>query len=369
MALLCGLRTLIDPIVQPQAGVTLIPESTTVRATLPVTLILGTAKGSLPAHAAAVQGRQLPTLTLSQQTSVPTSGIGHQPAQAAHGLVTFSNALPLAQTIPAGTMLTGSDGTEIVTDQAALIPAGDGTTNGATTVPAHALVAGPSGDIGVLDINGPCCRAYVLAKNTSAFVGGQNARSYPMVQRTDIDGAASSLKTSLGASVQAALVAQVHPGETLLVPVPCTPSVERSQPAGAEAERITVTVEERCQGIAYQSSAMQHLVGNALQQQAGHTLGAPYAPMGAATISIASVKGTTGDVLHLEVQGTQSWVYQLSAGELAQLRAAIAGTTKAEAAARLLQAPGVRQVIFGDGVGERLPSDPDRIQVAVLYRV
>jgi hypothetical protein len=59
-----------------------------------------------------------------------------------------------------------------------------------TTVAAQAVQVGPQGNIAPLDLNGLCCVAGVSVKNTDAFVGGQNARDYPIVARQDVEGIA-----------------------------------------------------------------------------------------------------------------------------------------------------------------------------------
>src|SRR5260370_1175665 len=134
----------------------------------------------IPAHANAAQqqipGRPLATITLSQAKTVPTTGRGHEPAQAAHGLVTFYNALPAPQTIPAGELLTGADGVAVVTLQDAMIPAGTLATNGQITVPAQAVNIGHQVNIASNDIYGKSCRDNVFVSNGS-FRVSQTARS------------------------------------------------------------------------------------------------------------------------------------------------------------------------------------------------
>ena len=146
-------------------------------------------------------------ITLSQAKTVPATGTGHQQAQAAYGFITFYNALPTPQTIPAGEMLTGADGVEVVTLQQAVIPAGTLATSGQVAVPAQAVNAGPQGNIAANDLYGKCCRDDVFVSN-GPFRGGQDARSYQMVTQQDINSTASSLKTSLDQSAQAALSQQ-----------------------------------------------------------------------------------------------------------------------------------------------------------------
>jgi hypothetical protein len=110
----------------PSATVTLIPVEKTVSLTIAIQ----------------VHVRALAPLTLMQATTAPATGKLHQDAMRAAGTITFYNGLLSGQTIAAGTVLTGSDGVEIVTDQTAHIPAGTPPVYGQTTVSAHAVLAG-----------------------------------------------------------------------------------------------------------------------------------------------------------------------------------------------------------------------------------
>jgi len=70
-----------------------------------------------------VQARAIAPLTLSQSATVPATGKRQQAATRAAGTITFYNGLLTPQTIAGGTVLTGSDGTQVVTDQPTTIPA------------------------------------------------------------------------------------------------------------------------------------------------------------------------------------------------------------------------------------------------------
>jgi hypothetical protein len=217
----------IIPLFEPSATVTIIPAVTTVTTTSTIQ----------------VPGRVLAPLTLTQARSDQTTGIGHQEAAAAHGLVTFYNALPQAQTVPAGELLTGNDGVEVVTDQAAYLPAGTLATNGQATVAAHAVIVGPAGNIRGGDIYGACCRENVFAAN-SPFAGGKVARTFPMVTQSDLDNATKQLHTSLEPGITASLEAELHPGETDTPPA-CTTQVSSDHTVGEEATKVTTTLTER----------------------------------------------------------------------------------------------------------------------------
>ena len=57
-----------------------------------------------------------------ESLTVPATGLGHQDAAQASGLLTFYNGLSTEQTVAAGTVLTGNDGVQVVTDTSIAIP-------------------------------------------------------------------------------------------------------------------------------------------------------------------------------------------------------------------------------------------------------
>src|SRR5258708_4162004 len=67
-------------------------------------------------------GRLLAPINLSQTATAPTTGKGHQDARSATGILTFYNGSFSAQTVYAGTVFTGADGVQVVTDETAAIP-------------------------------------------------------------------------------------------------------------------------------------------------------------------------------------------------------------------------------------------------------
>src|SRR6266487_3472753 len=151
-------------------------------------------------------GRMVHPITLSQSQTVATTGKGHIDATRATGNITFYNGQFTSITVSAGTIITGADSVQVATDQDAFIPSADLTANppiiGNATVSAHAVNPGASGNIQALDINKACCSS-VVAKNSS-FSGGQDARDFQMVAKTDISSVATPLKTTLAQSTQGA---------------------------------------------------------------------------------------------------------------------------------------------------------------------
>jgi hypothetical protein len=361
----------VAPMVTLAATVTLVPKAKTLSTSLTVTAL---STGTPEQARKQVAARLLSVSSPTQSQSVPTTGTGHAPARVGEGTLTFYNAAPYSQTVVTGTLLTGADGVEVVTDAQAIIPAGNPPTFGIATVPAHAAVIGPQGNIAPLDLNGLCCIAGVSVKNTAAFHDGQDAYDYPMVTQADIDQAAGPLLATLTAATQEHLHAEVHQGERLVGQVQCQPAVTPDHPVGSDASQVTVSVSVTCHAQAYDHEAVVRLVTGALMQQAMTTLGSGYRLSGTISTTITQAGApphAKPGTLTLLVTGQGVWVYQVSAAEQAHLTRLIAGLSR-QAAMHVLQQqePGHLAAVHIqiNGVwtdGSRLPADPARIHLLV----
>ncbi len=344
--------SILFPLLAPTATVTIIPVERTITRTTTIR----------------VSGRELLPLTLMQSLSAPATGKQHQDPTRAAGTITFYNGLLASQTIAGGTVLTGSDGVQVITDQPAIIPAANPPFEGQVTVTAHAVVPGQQGNIPAYDINQACCASSVLAKNTSAFTGGAAARDFLAVRRTDINTTVTSLLLTLSQSENAALQAQLHPGEALIT-LSCTPTVLSNQKIGDAAKQVTVTVSETCGGIAYAAHEVYAGAMQVLTSQAGSSLGANYALLGDLQVSIihATIINRQGRA-NLVVQVTGTWVYQITPAIQQDLLHLIAGKTKQQAGAMLLQFPGIAgaQITLRGG-NQTLPLDSKAIRILVQY--
>jgi hypothetical protein len=346
----------------PSVTVTIIPTSTQIATTKAVTIVSSNANAAQQQ----IPGRLLETITLSQAKTVPATGTGHEPAQAAQGFLTFYNALPAPQTIPAGELLTGADGVEVVTLQEAVIPAGTLATNGQVTVPAQVVNVGPQVNIAANDIYGKCCRDDVFVSN-GPFRGGQDARSYHMVTQQDINGGASALKMSLDQSVQAALSQQVRANETLVTPVPCSSRVTSNHKAGSEATQVSVMVSEICMVEVYNTSALHDLLLQAVSQQAAKRLGNGYGLVGDLQTSITqATTNTRQGTATLQVKAISRWMYQFNQAQQAQIKRLIRGKSKQEATALLLHTPGVQMASISTKNGTTIPTDIQQIHLVFV---
>jgi len=342
------------PFFTPSATVTLIP----VERTLTTRAVIQ------------VPGRALLPLTLMQSTNAPATGNRHQDATRATGTITLYNGLLSRQTIVAGTVLTGNDGVQIITDQAATIPAGNPPIYGQITVSAHAVLAGSRGNIPSFDINTACCATSVVAKNTQPFTGGASARDFLVVTRTDINTVVTSLLVTLSQSEDAALQVQLHEGEALITPN-CTPRVSSNHKPGDEANQVSVTVSVICSGIAYATHTLHQNATQLFTSDATRKLGAYYTLLGDIQITIIHAIGTNtrqGQTQML-VQVTGTLVYQITPAIQQHLIKLIAGKPQQQALAALLTFPGIQGAHISVKGGNRtLPQYPGNITIVVVYR-
>lgn len=336
-----------------QATVLLVPRTTPVSLTQTV-------------PAAQLAARLFSPITVSRSLTVPASGTGSTPAQAAQGSVTFYNGAFASQTIAAGTQLAGQDGVVIVTVAAAVIPAAKATTPptyGAATVAAHAEVAGAAGNIAAYAIDQACCAAGVLAKNLFAFAGGQDARTFRVVTQTDIDRAAHQLAPQVQTTVQARLAAAGHAGEQV-APLPCLPHQSATVRAGAIASSVTVTLAATCQGVAYQAASVQALAARWLTAQATQQARMAERIAGFARARVVSVALAQGRAT-LTIAASGLFVPAWTAQDMQRMATAIAGKTVATATRILLSQPGVQESHLTLTGSDTLPASPRAIHLVV----
>jgi hypothetical protein len=353
------------PGITPTASVTLTPAQKSLHTSIPITAVTGTPDPTR----AQVSARLLSVKSRTFIQTVLATGHGHTQAQQAKGTLTFYNAAPYAQTVAAGTVLTGADGVALVTDQAAYLPAADLPDVGMATVGAQAVQVGPQGNIAPLDLNGLCCVAGVSVKNTDAFWGGQNARDYPVVARQDVEAVAGPESSILTQQAQASLQGEVRPSEQLASPAQCHPAQHTDHPIGSEATHVTITLSVTCQAEVYDAQAVQQLASAALGEQARTTLGAGYSIQGTIKTTVTRVATTEAahGTLSLLVSAQGMWSYQFSSAEINQLSRRIAGLPRQQAVHLLKQEGHIQAVsITETWNATNIPTDPAHIQIMVL---
>jgi len=317
-----------------------------------------------------VAARVIASITPTQSKTVKTTGVGHVPGAQARGQLTFYNAFSHPQTIAIGTVLTDANGVQLVNDETALIPAATPPTEGSVTVSAHAIDAGVNGNISAFDFdNVPCCTSGVNVQNTAAFSGGQDAYSYAFVEQSDIDGVVNPFQASLTQTAQAALKAQLHPGEQFFSSPLCMPGITSDHQAADRATNVSVTVAVTCTGEVYDHQAAQSVAANLLRQEATRDPGPGYALVGNLVTDVrqVSLTDTKKGTLSLMVDAEGVWVYQFGAAQKQALAKLLADKSTQNAQTLLLEQKGVTTaaIQFSGSNENTLPSDPTQIIIVV----
>ncbi len=346
----------------PTVTVTIIPRS--VQAETTGTITIATSKEATNDE---IPGRMLPAITMSQSQTAATTGITAQAAQPGRGTITFYNSALYPQTIVAGTLLTGADGRQVVTDYAVTVPSGTLATNGQASVSAHSLILGTTGNIKADDVYGPCCLLNIQAES-SPFTGGQEAETYQSVTKADIDTTAASLKTSITQTVTAALQIQVHSNETLATPPTCQQTVTANHEVGEKAIQVQVTISASCTAVTYETQSFQQWLTQDQAQTASKELREHYRLTEDIPATIQTItEGSTEGAYQLTVQSKGTWVYHFSQTELSRLATTIAGKGKDQATTLLLHTPGVQMVSLRLDAGQTsIPTDPSHIHFLLL---
>lgn len=339
-----------------RATVTIFPTSKQVSFTYSYLIVTGTTDQNQ------ISSRMISFTSPIKSGSIQTTGIGYTPAIQAHGYITFYNEAPYSQMITSGTVLTAGDGIQVVTDKSVTIEAGNGQTNGNMTVSAHTIKAGTKSNIPPLTINTFCCLTGILAKNTSSFIGGEDPKPFPMLSKSDLQGEATTLASSLEEKSRQNVQQQIKPTERLLQPIQCNLSISSDPKVGEMAKTATVSVYEACSAQVYDYSEVALLTRSAFLSDAQRENGSNFTQRGSLTITPTLFKGS-----HLEVSAVGMFVFHLSSIRLQTLKTQIAGKKIIEAQQELLQFQGVQGVYIQPAHQSdlTLPANPDQIQMIV----
>jgi hypothetical protein len=120
--------------------------------------------------------------TFSAAVTIVPTGARNYPATVAHGVLNISNGSVISQTLPAGFIVTATNGTQVATDVAVFVPAATANGFGMETVTAHIAVA--SVNLPTLAIN-QVIGTSLFIRNLEPFTGGHPAYSVQFATRQD----------------------------------------------------------------------------------------------------------------------------------------------------------------------------------------
>ncbi len=295
-----------------------------------------------------VSARIISTTSPSQSKTVQSTG--SIPGTRARGSLTFLNS---GSTKTFGSViLRGDSGVPVTFNGPITVNA----LPGFLTVTGFAYDSGSAGNIGALDITGPCCATGITVKN-GAFSGGQDAQPNSVVRQSDINAAAGSLTASLTPGTQAALQKQIHPGEQAVSnTLKCTSAVSANHAAGDHAPNVTVIVSVTCKEEVYNQQAALTMAVSVHAKQISSDLGPNYALTGnivtqVTRVTMVDTKGT----LAILVRAEGVWVYQFSNSVLQGFADHIANMSNQDAIKYLMSQPGVKAVKIDNPNGNTLP--------------
>lgn len=341
MLLSAYITTLILPLVNAEATVTLTLKQ--------LTLATDTSVPIVSIHTRTIDAK------VSESVTVPATGTGYQPSTSASGYVTLYNVASYEQTIDAGTLITASNGSQILTDQVVVIPAANLPVDGSVDVGAHTVMTGSNSNLPAGAISGHCCKMDVIAYG-GAFVGGTDERKYVSASAQDIAGATASLSERVSQQTQAEVQKELRTDEASTTPV-CHSQATSSVKAGQEARNVKVKLDMTCTAFAYQESIISKL---ALDRLVART------PRGYSLYYMTNMK-VDGNNNSLSMHLVGIYRYNLTASEQMRLSKLLAGKTRTQANAILKQENG----IVGETISsaqDKLPGDPGRIHFVGMYK-
>ena len=356
------------PLAASSATITITPASRDLKNLYTISAVTGTPG----AEKHQVQARLLSSTTQQQSKTVSATGSSQTAATYAKGTLDYTcgvNDNP--ETISAGTVLTGHDGIQVVTDVTKTENCGG--PDVIAYVPAHTVKPGQSGNIAIGDMYYPNHASgghFYDVTNDTAFTGGADAQTVPVIRQSDIDGAANTLITANTPDPQQTLQSQIHSNEQLVSSPQCKPNVTSDHAAGDKATTVTVSVTFTCTGEVYDQQGALASAAQWLKQDAAKNPGSGYALVGKVVTTQTQAKVSNADqgTIAVSVTAEGVWVFQVSDAQKLALVKLVAGKKKGIVQSLLLQQHGVSKVDIqlSGGDGDTFPGNSSKITFAVL---
>ena len=288
-------------------------------------ILNGAIQGSLPTQ-------RLTASVTEQQTG--TSSLATIPATRAAGWVQFwctpMTSCPSGYTVAAGTVVESVTGARYVTGSSASFPS----CAPSSAISVYSLTPGAGGNASAGTVVYGNFPSYIHVTNPGAIGGGADARTIPVVQQSQLDSFAATLKMQVASELSTRLKAEAAALEFFADAAP-TFTVTSDHRAGDNAASFTVTVAGTLNATAFSPTTAQSILRRdlALAVPAGYRL--MPGPI-AATFSVQgqSVTGSAsgyiapaidratiaGSLRGLDVRQAQSWLRQTVPGANFQIQ-------------------------------------------------
>ena len=189
-----------------------------------------------------------------------------------------------------------------------------------------------------------------------------------VVTQADIDGASSSLITTLEQQVAKQVTQKMHTGEVVSAALVYRAVVTPNYPVGTVVDQVNVQVTVSTHVIVYNRTLADQVAISLLNAEAAQTLGNSYQLLGTPKVDAPQVvqQGKDG-VLYLSVPVHETWLYSFTAQQLGQWKQSIKGATSEAALAFLNEQPGVAAVQIHLPFGaDHIPTIIDQIKIELI---
>jgi len=303
--------------------------------------------------------------SVSNSSTVKTSGTRVLTGKQAHGTVTFTNSSGNDITLPQGTSLTSNTGVSVQLTNSVDVPQHQNGQDGKASAPAEAVDPGENGNIPAHSLDGPCCNDGITAKNSSSFTGGVTGETAHSITQSDLDGVQKTLTPQLEQQTKQQLQQMLAPDEIMAAQPTYSVTASASSPVGSQADQVQVTINVEGSVIVYNRAVVNRTATQLLIRQAIQTLDSNYQMQGEAVIAPApTIEQGKGGVIYISVSAHGVWMYLLSGQQIKQWQQTIRGATSAAALAYLNAQPGIAAVQIKLPFGtDHLPTIIDQIKI------
>ncbi len=304
----------------------------------------------------------------SDSRTVATTGTQSSGGAAAQGTIEFVNSSNNDVTVSAQTIFTSKNGVQVRLTQDVLVPSRQDGQNGRNAGDAVAVKQGGVGNISAHSLDGPCCANGVALKNTGPFTGGSDAQQVTVVAQNDLDDVRNQLVAHLENQALQKIQQQLTTGETIAIAPTYTVKDSASEPVGARADHVNVTVNVTGNAIVYNRTTVTQLATQLLQKDAVQVLGSAYKVQGTpALVGNPVVHSGKNGIVFLSTTVKGFWVYQLTQDTMSGWPQAVKGSTTQAALAFLNGQPGVKSVEITLPFGtDHLPSSVNEIKIVLI---
>ncbi len=348
------------------ATVTLTPDIQTVQDNYLITASNGDTN---PANRQ-VSLRTLSFTTPAQSKKVDATGQGNIPATEASGTITFTNGGNSGYTVGTATDLPGPNGLSIRLINPVSIPARSFTAVGTAGGRARVTSPGSRGNAANGAISGVCCTDAIQFASSSAFTGGQDAKTYKFLQQSDIDAYVGTVQNSLKQQAQDAVQKQAKTGEQTIGQVRCAdPNVQADQKVGdaqQDVQAANVSVAVTCSGLAYDAKGTQSIAESLLTKKAQDAF--PNYKLAGSIVSTPQVPDNVdpnAKSVNLPVSAQGVWYYNFTDKDKQDLAKGLAGKKLRDAQATLKKQKNVSKSKIDLSSGDTLPTDFKQITIVV----